>query len=71
MTPVQALSDEFAIVAVDVVGTSRVSTIRFLYPYESMVIGGKLDGEIARYATIDEAIIGHAALVERVRLAGS
>ena len=35
--------------------------------FETMVFGGKLDQEQKRYSTWDEAVRGHAAIVERVR----
>jgi len=35
--------------------------------FETMVFGGPLDGEMDRYATWDEAIAGHAAMVEQVK----
>jgi hypothetical protein len=38
-----------------------------LYLFESMVFGGKLDKESARYETLEEAQRGHQVLVERVR----
>ncbi len=38
--------------------------------FESMIFGGKLDGEMNRYPTWGAAEKGHAAMVERVRRAG-
>jgi len=35
--------------------------------FETMVFGGKLDQEMDRYATREEALLGHAAMNERVR----
>ena len=35
--------------------------------FETMVFGGPLDQEQVRYATLDEAEVGHAAMLERVR----
>lgn len=35
--------------------------------YETMVFGGQLDHEEDRYSTREEALAGHAAMVERVR----
>jgi len=35
--------------------------------FETLVFGGKLDGEQDRYSTWDEAEAGHRAMVERVR----
>lgn len=35
--------------------------------YETMVFGGKLDGEMNRYATKEEAEAGHKEMVERVK----
>ena len=63
-------------VAVDQVGDAKVSTI-FLgldhrfgdgppVLYETMVFGGPLDMKRERYATRDEAIAGHAAMLARV-----
>lgn len=37
--------------------------------FETMVFGGPLDGEQARYSTWDEAEAGHQAVVGRVRAA--
>lgn len=39
--------------------------------FETMVFGGALDRETARYSTYDEAEAGHAAMVERVKCASS
>lgn len=36
--------------------------------FETMVFGGELDQECERYSTWAEAIAGHEAMVERVRL---
>ncbi len=33
--------------------------------WETMVFGGKLDGEMARYRSREEALQGHAAMVQR------
>lgn len=38
--------------------------------FETMVFGGPLDEEQVRYATWDEAVAGHAAMVQRVKEAG-
>lgn len=38
--------------------------------YETMVFGGPLDEETARYCTREEALAGHAAMVARVKDAG-
>ncbi len=35
--------------------------------FETMVFGGALDGEQARYCTWDQAIEGHAVMVARVK----
>ncbi len=35
--------------------------------FETMVFGGPLDEEQVRYCTWDEAELGHAAMVERVK----
>ena len=35
--------------------------------FETMVFGGPLDQEMDRYATWDEALAGHQAMVERVK----
>lgn len=66
-------------VALDKVGRVEVSTI-FLgldhgygegppVLFESMIFGGKLDGEVQRYRTIDAARKGHAELVQAVKKA--
>jgi hypothetical protein len=34
--------------------------------FETMVFGGPMDGEADRYATWDEAVAGHQAMVDRV-----
>lgn len=39
--------------------------------FETMVFGGKLDGEQERYSTWDEAEASHKAMVERVRASTS
>jgi hypothetical protein len=63
-------------VALDTVGDVRVSTV-FLgldhrfgpgspVLFETMVFGGPLDQEQNRYATWDEALAGHHALLKRV-----
>lgn len=39
--------------------------------FETMVFGGLLDQEQERYATMAEALSGHAAMVERVKRAES
>jgi hypothetical protein len=39
--------------------------------FETMVFGGPLDGEQARYATWEGAELGHAAMVKRVKAAGT
>ena len=38
--------------------------------YETMVFGGELDGEMARYSTRAEAVVGHERMVERVKEVG-
>lgn len=35
--------------------------------FETMVFGGLLDEEMARYETWDQAVAGHDAMVERVK----
>lgn len=62
----------------DEVGSARISTV-FLgidrnmggagppVLYETMVFGGDLDQEEERYCTRDEALKGHADMVERVQ----
>lgn len=68
------------LVAIDNVGDIGISTV-FLnidhrligdgepILFETMVFGGEIDGEMMRYRTWDEAMAGHAAMVERVRAA--
>jgi hypothetical protein len=65
-------------VALDRVGTTRVSTV-FLgldhsfgdgagpVLYETMVFGGPMDGEQERYRTREEALKGHTVMVYRVQ----
>ena len=64
-------------VALDYIGTVRVSTVfiglnhNFLddgppHIFETMVFGGEMEGECARYSTWEEAESGHRALVTRV-----
>ena len=69
------------VVAKHKVGDSRISTV-FLgidhnfgpkgppLLYETMVFGGKLDGEQMRYVTRTTAIAGHRAIALRVAEAG-
>ena len=65
------------IIAKDTIGDSYISTV-FLgldhsfskgppLLFETLVFGGKLDQEMDRYSTWDEAIDGHKAMIERVR----
>ena len=35
--------------------------------FETLVFGGELDGDGERYATLEQAVAGHALWVERVR----
>lgn len=35
--------------------------------FETLVFGGKLDGEMNRYATWDEAVSGHKAMIKKVK----
>jgi len=35
--------------------------------FESLIFGGQFDGDMRRYATWDEALQGHKAMVEMVR----
>lgn len=35
--------------------------------FETLVFGGDLDGEMDRYGTWDEAVAGHAAMMERIK----
>ena len=37
--------------------------------FETLVFGGKLDGEMCRYSTWDQAVSGHLRVVERVKVA--
>jgi hypothetical protein len=66
-------------VAREKIGDSEVSTV-FLglnhsfgngapLLFESLVFGGKLSDEMDRYTTWDEAVLGHKAMVERVKKA--
>lgn len=66
-------------VAHDLVGHVRVSTVWLGLNhafgdgppliFETLVFGGSLDMEMDRYSTEDQALVGHAAMVERVRQA--
>ncbi len=67
-------------VACDMVGEVKVSTVFMGLDhsfgmqggpilYETMVFGGSLDGEQDRYSTRAEAEAGHAAILERVKVA--
>lgn len=67
------------VVKKDEIDGSRVSTV-FLgldhsfgdgppVIFETLVFDGPMDGEMDRYSTRIEALIGHAAMVERVRAA--
>ena len=64
-------------VAKDIVGESEVSTV-FLgidhsfgdgppLLFETLVFGGKLDQEMDRYSTLEEAEVGHKNMVGRLR----
>lgn len=65
------------IVALEVVGESRVSTIFLSIDhsydggppllFETLVFDGPLDGEMERCGTMDAALQQHAAMVRRVR----
>lgn len=68
-------------VANETIGDSQISTV-FLglnhsfgdgppLLFETLVFGGKLDQEMDRYSTWDEAEAGHKAMVERVKSAAS
>ena len=37
--------------------------------FETLVFGGKMDGEMCRYSTWDQAVSGHLLVVERVKVA--
>lgn len=73
--------DDYKRVAKDEVGDVLVSTVWLgsnhnFYGgapliFETMVFGGKLDEEQARYVTEDQAIAGHAAMVKRVKEAAN
>lgn len=67
---------EGRIVAKTKIGLAEVSTV-FLgldhnwsgslpHIFETLVFGGKLDGEMDRYSTWDEAETGHTAMCKRV-----
>lgn len=68
-------------VALDTIGDAEVSTVFLAVDHafhggspvlwETMVFGGPLDGEQGRYTSRAEAARGHAAMVERVRLAAN
>lgn len=69
-------ADENRLVARDVIGDARVSTVflglnhGFGGPalwFETMVFGGPRDGEQERYATWEEAVAGHYRAVLRER----
>ncbi len=64
-------------VAKDTIGESEVSTV-FLgldhgssdgspMLFETLVFGSEHDGEMERYTTWDEAVAGHAAMIDKVR----
>lgn len=64
----------------EIVGESRVSTVFLTSPihplsgapmcFETMIFGGRMGGTGRRYATRDEAVIGHAAAVRAVTMTG-
>lgn len=63
-------------VARDTISGSEISTVflgidhSYGVPpllYETLVFGGSLDQEMKRYTTREEAVAGHAEMVERVR----
>ncbi len=63
----------------DTIGASRISTVFLVLDhgwgeglpvlFETMVFGGPLDRELDRYCTWDEAVAGHASMIERVKAA--
>lgn len=65
-------------VADEIAGDSRVSTVFITSPmlplsggpmfFETMIFGGRMDGIGCRYATRDEALIGHTAAVRAVTM---
>lgn len=67
----------YRVVAATNIGAAKVSTV-FLgldhsfapgakpVLFETMVFGGRMDGEQERYCTYDEAEVGHAAMVDKV-----
>lgn len=64
-------------VARETIGDSDISTVFLGLDYsvgegppilfETLVFGGKLDGEMDRYPTWDKAISGHNSMIERVK----
>lgn len=59
------------LVAITDVGPIHVSTAFIGLDeciFQTMVFGGRLDGEVQRYRTYEEAEAGHWRVVERVRL---
>lgn len=71
------MEEDVRTVEYNTIGGSRVSTV-FLgldhqfgkglpLLFETLVFDGKLDGEMDRYSTWDEAVAGHKAMVERVK----
>lgn len=75
------MNDDRRVVARDLVGLVFVSTVFCTVDlsfglgapqlFETKVFGGRLDFQVARYATRAEAVLGHAAMVERVLVAES
>jgi len=61
----------------ETVGESEISTIflgldhsfngKIPILFETMVFDGPLDGEMIRYATWDEAMIGHKVMIKKVK----
>jgi hypothetical protein len=59
------------VVAIADVGETQVSTAFIGLDgclFQTMVFGGPLDGEVARYSTYHAALLGHNAMVRRVAL---
>ena len=65
-------------VGLDLIGDIRISTVflgldhNFMFDgppvlWETMIFGGQFDGEQDRYTSYEDAVAGHAAMVQKVK----
>lgn len=58
--------DDDTIVSTVFLGLDYSFDVKLLI-FETMVFGGKMDGEMERYSTWDEAVTGHNEMIKRVK----